>query len=222
MEAMVFPIETEERLKRRALTACQEHLRTVLETVRKVTQMVDNFADNNRESVQLLHTEINENKANVDNTRRIVAKELTEIGSFLTSREDFLRFVYETGEIADFCEGISFRLLEITNRGWKLPSDLTEKIEKFSEMVLDSVAKLKDTFMALNYGSTKAEEKARTVELAEEIVDNAYRKLEIEILDSNLELPLLFLTINIVNLLEDISDKAEDASDAVRILAFTI
>jgi aldehyde:ferredoxin oxidoreductase len=40
---MVFPVETEERVKRRALTLCQDHLRKVVEITRKVPQLCDDF-----------------------------------------------------------------------------------------------------------------------------------------------------------------------------------
>jgi enoyl-[acyl-carrier protein] reductase I len=31
-------------------------------------------------------------------------------------------------EIADFCEGIAFRLLETIERGWKIPADVKERL----------------------------------------------------------------------------------------------
>jgi hypothetical protein len=38
---MVFPVETEEKVKRRALSVCQDHLRRVLDISRKISQMVE-------------------------------------------------------------------------------------------------------------------------------------------------------------------------------------
>jgi len=219
---MVFPVETEERVKRRALSICQDHLRKVLEVARKVTQMVDSFAKGDRESAQQFFTEILKMEEEVDAARRMVSQELAEIGGVLPSREDFLRFTNQANEIADFCEGIGFRLLEIMDKGWKVPSDIKDGITKLSEGMFEAVTKLRETAMTLNYSSTKALEKAREVEVAERVMDDLYRELEIKIISSHMEIPVLLLLRDITQLFEAISDKAEDASDAARILAFAM
>jgi len=219
---MVFPAETEERVKRRALTICQDHLRKVMEITRKVPQLVDDFVKGNKASVKQLHTEIRKAEEEVDIARRGVAQELAEIGAILISREDFLRFTSLASEIADFCEGIAFRLLEIMERGYKVPIDVKKGLAKLSDAMFETVSKLRETVMTLTYGSAKASEKAREVEVAERVVDDLYRELEVKVLSCQIEIPALLLLRDVLQLIEDVADKAEDASDAVRILAFAI
>jgi uncharacterized protein Yka (UPF0111/DUF47 family) len=158
----------------------------------------------------------------VDDSKRAVALELVEIGTILISREDFLRFTDVTSEIADFCKGIAFRLTQMVERGWDVPSDLKKGIVDLAGAVSDASSKLRDTFLMLNYGSPKVLEKAKDVEVAERKVDDKYRDLEIAILESKLDINTLLLMRDIIQLLEDIADKIEDASDAVRILAFAV
>lgn len=213
-------METEQRVKRRALTVCQDHLRKILEISRKVPQMVDSFVKEDKKSAKRLFTEIRELRDSVDMARRRVAQELAEIGAILISREDFLRFTNITSDIADFCEGIAFRLLEIMERRWKVDPDVKNDLMKFSEAVFETISKLRETAMTLNYGSAKTLEKAREVEVAERIVDDLYRELEVKILNSHIEIPVLLLLRDVIELMEDAADKAEDASDAARILAF--
>lgn len=217
---MVFPMETEQRVKRRALSVCQDHLRKVLEISRKVPQMVDSFVKEDKKSAQQLFIEIRQLRNGVDMARRRVAQELAEIGAILVSREDFLRFTNLTSEIADFCEGIAFRLLEIMERKWKVDPDVKNDLMQFSEAVFETISKLRETAMTLNYGSVKTLEKAREVEVAERIVDDLYRELEVKILNSHVEIPVLLLLRDVIELMEAATDKAEDASDAARILAF--
>jgi uncharacterized protein Yka (UPF0111/DUF47 family) len=138
------------------------------------------------------------------------------------SREDFLRFTNLTSEIADFCEGIGFRLLEIMERNWKVPPDIKTGLVDLSNAVFETVSKLRETAMTLSYGSEKSLAKAKEVEAAERTVDDLYRKLELNILNSKLEFPVMLILRDVVQLLEDTADKAEDASDAARILAFTL
>ncbi|MFQ6081317.1 MAG: DUF47 family protein [Candidatus Bathyarchaeia archaeon] len=219
---MVFPVETRERVKYRALSVCQDHLRKVMEITRKVSQMVDCFVRGDKTSARELFTQIEGLEENVDIARRVVAQELAEIGAILISREDFLRFTNLTSEIADFCEGIAFRLVQIMERGWKVPPDIKNGLVKLSEAVFETVSKLRETVLTLTYGSAKALEKAREVDVAERIVDDLYRELEMKIIDSQIEIPVLLLLRDITLFLEDAADKAEDAADAARILAFAM
>ena len=216
----MLPAETEERVKRRALDVCRDHLRKVLDVTRKVPQMIDCFIKNDKEKARQLFNEIGSREDEVDNARRLVSQELAEIGAILLSREDFLRFTNLTSEIADFCEGIAFRLLEIMEHDWNVPVDVKSDLLKLSEAVLETALKLRETIMVLRYGSANAMEKAKDVEAAERAVDELYRQLEIKILDSKLEFPALILLRDILQLLEDSADKAEDAADAARVLSF--
>jgi predicted phosphate transport protein (TIGR00153 family) len=216
----VLPAETEERVKRRALSVCQDHLRKVLDLTRKVPQMVDCFVKNDKERAKQLFNEIRSGEDEVDNARRLVSQELAEIGAILLSREDFLRFTNLTSEIADFSEGIAFRLVEIMEHNWNVPMDIKRDLLKLSETVLEAVLKLRETAMVLTYGSSKAMEKAKEVEIAERAVDELYRELEIKLLNSKLDFPALILLRDVLQLLEDSADKAEDAADAARILSF--
>ena len=219
-KSLVLPAETEERVKRRALNVCQDHVRKVLDLTRKVPQMIDYFMKNDKQKAAQLFTEVTGGEAEVDKARRLVSQELAEIGAILLSREDFLRFTNLTSEIADFSEGIAFRLVEIMQHNWNVPMDIKKDLLKLSEAVFETVLKLREMVMALNYGSTKTMEKARDVELAEQNVDVLYRALEIKLLGSKVQFPALILMRDVLQLLEDSADKAEDASDAARILSF--
>jgi len=217
---LVLPTETEERVKRRALNVCQDHLRKVVDLTRKVPQIIGHFTKNDKEHARQLFNEIRGGEEEVDTARRLVSQELAEIGAILLSREDFLRFTNLTSEIADFSEGIAFRLVEILEHGWNVPSDIKKELLRLSEAVMETVMKLRETVMVLNYGAAKTMEKAKDVEIAERNVDAIYRDLEIKLLSSKTDFPALILLRDVLQLLEDSADKAEDAADAVRILSF--
>jgi predicted phosphate transport protein (TIGR00153 family) len=217
---LVLPAETEQRVKRRALNACQDNLRKVVDVTRKIPQMVEHFSKNDKESARQLFSEIRKGEEEVIQARRLVSQELAEIGAILISREDFLRFTNLSSEIADFSEGIAHYLVEIMEHNWKVPSDIKKDLLKLSEAVLDAVLKLRETMMVLRYGSAKTLEKAKDVEIAERIVDDLYRALAIKVLSSKLDLPVLLLLRDVLQLLENSADKAEDAADTARVLSF--
>jgi len=183
---------------------------------------MDAYLGNDKSTLQQLYKEVQELGDEVDDSKRAVAQELVEIGTILISREDFLRFTDVTSEIADFCKGIAFRIFQMVDRGWTVPSNLIKGIVDLAGAVSDTASMLRDTFLMLNYGSPKVLEKARDVEVAERKVDDKYRDLEIAILESKLDIHTLLLMRDIIQLLEDTADKIEDASDAARILAFAL
>jgi uncharacterized protein Yka (UPF0111/DUF47 family) len=85
-------------------------------------------------------------------------------------REDFLRFTNLSSEIADFSEGIAYYLVEIMEHNWVISPEVKKDLLKLSLAVLDSVLKLRETMMVLNYGPQKTLERAKDVEIAERIV----------------------------------------------------
>ena len=217
---MVLPAETEERVKRRALNACQDNLRKVLDVSRKIPQLVEYFASGDKENARKLVSEIKAGQEEVIKARRIVSQELAEIGAILIAREDFLRFTNLSSEIADFSEGIAYYLVEIMEHNWVISPDIKKDLLKLSLAVLDSVLKLRETMLVLTYGSQKTLERAKDVEIAERKVDELYRALTIKMLSSKLDVPVTFLLRDVLQLLENSADKAEDAADAARMLSF--
>jgi len=216
----LLPAETDERVKRRILNICQDHLRRVLNLARKIPQIFDCFFRNDTATVRQLYLKIRKEEEEIDNVRRLVSKELAEVGAILTSREDFMRFTNISSEIADFCEGTAFRVLELMEHDWEVPPEIKKDLIKLSETVLETVVRLRDALFALTYGSSTALQKAQEVEIAERAVDELYRELEIKLISKQIEIPALILLRDILQLLEDTADKAEDASDAARILSF--
>ena len=217
---MVLPSETEERVKRRALNACQDNLRKVVDVSRKIPQLVEYFASGDKENARKLVSEIRTGEEEVIKARRMVSQELAEIGAILIAREDFLRFTNLSSEIAYFSEGIAYYLVEIMEHNWSISPDVKKDLLKLSSAVLDTVLKLRETMMVLNYGSQKTLERAKDVEIAERIVDDQYRALSIKVLNGKLDVPVLLLLRDVLQLLENSADKAEDAADAARMLSF--
>ena len=217
---MVLPAETEERVKRRALNACQDNLRKVVDVSRKIPQLVEFFASGDKENARRLFSEIKAGEEEVIKARRMVSQELAEIGAILIAREDFLRFTNLSSEIADFSEGIAYYLVEIMEHNWVISPEVKKDLLKLSLAVLDSVLKLRETMMVLNYGPQKTLERAKDVEIAERIVDDLYRVLTIKVLCSKFEVPVLLLLRDVLQLLENSADKAEDAADAARTISF--
>lgn len=192
----------------------------MVDVSRKIPQLAEYFASGDKENARKLFSEIKTGQEEVIKARRMVSQELAEIGAILIAREDFLRFTNLSSEIADFSEGIAYYLVEIMEHNWVISPDVKKDLLKLSLAVLDSVLKLRETMMVLNYGSQKTSERAKDVEIAERIVDDQYRALTIKVLSGKLDVPVLLLLRDVLQLLENSADKAEDAADAARMLSF--
>jgi len=184
--------------------------------------MVEHFAKGDKDSARQLFSEIKQGEEEVIKSRRMVSQELAEIGAILLSREDFLRFTNQSSEIADFSEGTAHYILEIMEHNWNVSVDIKKDLLKLSEAVLDSVLKLRETMMVLSYGPAKTLDKAKDVEVAERIVDDIYRALLIRILTGKLDIPVLLLLKDVLQLLENSADKAEDAADTARMISLIL
>jgi uncharacterized protein Yka (UPF0111/DUF47 family) len=181
--------------------------------------MTELFAIGDKEAARKLFSEIKMGEEEVIKARQLVSQELAEIGAILLSREDFLRFTNLTSEISDFSEGIAFYLVEIMEHNWNVPADIRKDLQKLADSVLETMLRLRETMMVLSYGHTKTLEKAKDVEIAERIVDDNFRNLTIKVLSSKMDLPALLMLRDVLQLLENSADKAEDAADAARMLA---
>lgn len=219
---MGFLIEAEPRIKRRALNLCQEHLRKVVEVVRKTVQLIDAFIVNDVNSIVHLYNEVQKLGDDVTESKRIVSQEIIEAGAILLNREDYLRFTFVTSEISELCKGISFRVLAIVERKWDIPPDIKKGISELSSVMFNAMMRFRDAVFALNYGSPQLLEKAREVEMAEREADNIYRRLEVNILGYEMEISKMLILRDLIRLLEDTADKIEDASEAARILALAL
>lgn len=218
---MAFPAETAEQRRRMMVDICQDHVRKVLEAVRDLPLLIDSCLRNDLPGINDHYNRIVKLEEEATSLKRVLTRELTESGAILLSREDFLRLVALNNEIADAAGGVAFRLAEIYNRGWKLDKKVMDGIARLADAVLDSTTRLRETILSLSYTTSKTAELAKNVEAAERIVDAVYRKVDLLIISSKMKMPLILITRDVAQLLEEMADKAEDAADAAQILALS-
>ncbi len=219
---MVLPLESAEQTRRRLLEVCQEHMRKVLDTLREVCLMIAAYSEGNHTLVVQHYNNIAKNEDDVSEMKKTLMREVAEVGMVLLSREDFLRLSSEISTIADYCGGISYRLMELSNRKWRVSSEITKDIGSLAEAALNCVTRLRETVLSLSYGGNKTLEIARNVESAERTVDSIYRKVDLNIMTSELKLPVILMLRDIANFLEEIADVSENANDTAKILAITL
>ncbi|MDH5769744.1 MAG: DUF47 family protein [Candidatus Bathyarchaeota archaeon] len=219
---MVFPRDTEEQARRMVLGVCQDHIRKVLQGVRELTAMVDDFASGkNPEAVGDRLARIRGLKEEAAGLKRGLLKELAEVGMLLMSRDDVLRLVTQVNQIVEMSEEAAFRVSEIVKKKMDLNEEILEGFLNIAKNVLRAVTNLRETILSLKYGRERTIELAGNVEIAEYVVDEIYRDLDMKIIDTKMDVNFKLLLREAALFLENIADKAEEATDSVRILAIS-
>jgi len=216
---MAFPRETEQQIRRMVLSTEQEHIRRILEATRELTNMVSDFTDQNTKEMDSRVAQIKRLKEEATEQKRVLLNQLAESGMLLLNREDFLHLAVQIGEIADYCEGAAYRVNYMAKHKVQIGEDIRQSLLSLSKNVLRTITNLRETILSLSYNRQRALEMAKNVEVAEYAVDELYRELELKIFESKLDTRTVLLLWSLVGLLEDMSDKAEDAIDSIRILA---
>jgi predicted phosphate transport protein (TIGR00153 family) len=215
-------METEANIKRRMLDLCQTHARNVVEIARQLTLLVDNIAEGKtrlaKENYQNITKSIEENEKN----KSTFLIEVASVGSLLISREDFLRLLFRLDEIADYCESMGGRLIAATEWvKWKLDAKKLQALSELMSLILKEISKVRETLHSLSFDADKAMETAKSVEDLERQIDVASRKLDLELLNSRLPLPMMLFLRDVVDRAEKIADIGLDVVDHIRVLALT-
>ena len=106
----------------------------------------------------------------------------------------------------------------MAEKKWKVPEMLKEGLIKISEATFETLIKLRESLFALGMNSPKALNFTKEVAYAEREVDRIHRELDLKIITSKAELPIILLLRDIVQSLEETADRAEQAADLIRVL----
>jgi predicted phosphate transport protein (TIGR00153 family) len=216
---MVFPVESEDRTLRNMLMMCQDHARLVVEIYRKVLTMIDGLVKGETDNLESSLSDIQKIQLESLEIKRNIMKELHESGTVLFNREDLYRLISMAGEIIDLIEGIGVRLSAIGENKWSIPSQLGVGLVDMADAAFDTLVKMRESLISLGFNSERSVELTSEVDDGERRVDAIHRKLDIDIVTSNAELPLILILRDVVTRLEEMVDKTTDEADLVRILA---
>jgi len=218
---LAFPADTEVAVRRRMLDICQDHIRGIVEVTRNLSLMIDSMAENKTKAAKDYYEDMRKTLGEADKLKTALLEEVASVGSLLISREDFLKLAFTVEAVADYAEGVAFRLVELMHRNWKVDKKYITKMSELSSLVLQEITLVRDTVMALNFNPTKAIELSRSVEKVERDIDAKYRVLGMEVLNDKLPLQTTLILREILDQMEHIADTAADAVDVIRILALT-
>ena len=214
----MFSGEAEIQARRRTLAVLQDEIRTVLDAARDLSQAYDFLLQNDQEGLQGSIEKIRKSEDDAESLRRTLTRELGEIGNMLMNREDLLRTSYDIEEIGGFISGTAFRFNQISPKILK-KHDFDNNIRELINLSIESVNQLNRIVHTLSINPLQALEMASEVQKIERTVDHKYRVLIVKIFKEINSIKDLIVLKDIVEEIEDLSDRCLTASDSITIVA---
>ncbi len=200
-----------------ALGRAKKHVDKVYETVINLQQAIACFVRNDLVGKEENIQKIRASEHEADLVRRSIMDALTEELIAPPDREDLMHFTKSLDAIADHANGAG-RLLDFLEK--KLPESILGKFVETAKIITVAVERLKDAIDSLvNNDIKKALSDCISVEELEEQADEQKRLTIEAIIHSGLSAPILLLTYQLTESMENVADKVEDCADFIRVLA---
>jgi len=160
---------------------------------------------------------VRECERKADDLRSKMVDELSEGLLVPPDREDLLHFVRSLDKIADWTNGAA-RILDFIKV--KLPQSILSEMAKATDILFNSISKLKDGIEALMRNDLKkAIADCHEADACESQADDQKRAMIESIISEKLDAPTLLLSYQLAEYIEGITDKIEDAADFIKVLA---
>lgn len=199
------------------LSLATQHVDNVLMCAKQFEEAVRKYADDDNGGKLALIEQVRASERNADNMRIEMIRRISESVVPPVDREELLKFTLTVDRIADWINGAA-RMLVFLER--PLPNGITQGFHDSAQSIVRAVEDLKGAVNALLSGKTKeAIELTIDAHRIESQEDDRKQDTLGKILRSSIPAPQLLVAYNLAEQLEGITDKIEDASDFVRIIA---
>ena len=212
--------ELEVQAKRKALAVLQDEITKLLNSARDLSSVYALLIKGDSKGLQVYLERMRNSEEEVENLRRKITRDVSEIGSLMMNREDILRTAYMMDEIAGYMSGIAFRLSTI--KPTVLKKEFDSGIQSLIDMVVEMLFRLNEMARALSMTPLTAIEIAPLVQKLERQVDDKYRALVIKTLNDVTNVKDVLLIKDVLEGIEGMADKCLEASDSFTILALNM
>ena len=213
--------ELEVQAKRKAIAVLQDEINRILNAARELATLPDLMMKKDKTGIKNALEQISTIEEEVENLRRKITREVADVGGLIMNRENLLNTAYTMDEIAGYITGIAFKLSNIkitTLKSAKLDGDITKLIE----LVVDEVYKLNEIIRSLNTNTANAIELAQETQKIEREIDIKYRQATIKLLNEVTNIKELLLIKDVIEGIEEMSDKCQRVSDSFILLALSL
>ena len=213
--------ELEVQAKSKAIAVLQDEINRILNASRELGTLTDSLMKKDKKAIKNTLEQISTIEEEVENLRRKITREVADVGGLIMNRENLLNTAYTMDEIAGYITGIAFKLSNVkitTLKSSKLDKDISELIS----LVVDEVYKLNEIIRSLNTNTANAIELAQETQTIEREIDIKYREATIKLLNEVKDPKELLLIKDVIEGIEEMSDKCQRVSDSFILLALSL
>ena len=213
--------ELEVQAKRKAIAVLQDEINRILNDSRELATLTESLMKKDKKGIKNTLEQISTIEEEVENLRRKITREVADVGGLIMNRENLLNTAYTMDEIAGYITGIAFKLSNVkitTLKSSKLDKDIGELIS----LVVDEVYKLNEIIRSLNTNTANAIELAQETQTIEREIDIKYRDATIKLLNEVKDPKELLLIKDVIEGIEEMSDKCQRVSDSFILLALSL
>ena len=199
-----------------------DHVEKVLETVEHTYRMLVAYSKGNADKAREEYNNVFNAERSADEVKRKIIDELSSELFHPIDREELIRLILTTDDIAAYAKAASRRLLLVVDK--RLDEKIVEKLLAMAEKIVYATKILKNAVLELLKNPRNSLKLADKVEKLEEEVDD----LRMEALELVLEYcdqtkpSLCIIAKELVDSLENASDRCEDAGDVIRSIALLL
>ena len=213
--------ELEVQAKRKAIAVLQDEINRILNAARSLATLPELMMKKNKAEIKNTLAQIVNIEDEVEALRRKITRDVADVGGLILNRENLLNTAYTMDEIAGYITGISFKLSNIKPTTLKI-GNLDQELTGLIELVVDEVYKLNEIIRSLNTNSSNSIDLAQETQKIERDIDTKYRQMTIKILTEITNTKELLLMKDVIEGIEEMSDKCQEVSDSFILLALSI
>jgi predicted phosphate transport protein (TIGR00153 family) len=208
-----------EDVRRVVLMLAKDHTRKSLMAVKTLAQILEQIRNGVRDeqAFNSKYAEILKIDDECKELRLQAERKVLEAGAILAERGEYIRFLGCIDRVPDRIEGAAYRLLALTKISY--PSErVADAIREILDHMRDSVESLNRAITALEMDSAQGHKLLKEVSEKEQETDEVFRRVTVDLLRTEVPLPQLLLSREIIDMLESVADTAEEAANVLAVL----
>jgi len=218
---VMFSSSSELQARRKMLSILQDEAKRVLEAARELSETFPALFENDQEALNRCTESIMKAEDDVENLRRMLTRELAELGPMVINREDVLRAAYDIEEIASYISSAAFRLAGFKLTDFKKTS-LLKDVTSVIDLAVEMVYRLNEVVRALTINPSLAIDLTNSIQKIERQVDDQYRALTLKLLSELDSFKEVLVLKDIIERIENMADQCLKAADSVTIIALSL
>ena len=217
----MFSSSSELQARRKTLSILQDEAKRVLEAARELSETFPALLENDQQTLNKYAESIMKAEDDVENLRRMLTRELAELGPMVINREDVLRAAYDIEEIASYISSAAFRLAGFKLTDFKKTS-LLKDVTSVIDLAVEMVYRLNEVVRALTINPSLAIDLTNSIQKIERQVDDQYRALTLKLLSELESFKEVLVLKDIIERIENMADQCLKAADSVTIIALSL